>query len=224
VSQTQKLPPATPVRRSKRRSAEAEANSADLPGARERILAAAQELFYANGYSATSVASIADAARMTTPNLYWHFPSKQALLVEVLDRAQRNGLKVLLQGIPESGTAMELLAAYVRAYVRMQLSEARDGVVHGYWILAADLPASEAPRLREGRREIHRVLRNIVQQGIAEGTFEVSDPTLAVTTIETSCEYVFTWFTPAGRLSDEEVLDGMIEIALRIVGYRATGL
>ena len=61
-------------------------------------------------------------------------------------------------------------------------------------------------------------------QGIAEGTFGVSDPTLAVTTIETSCEYVFTWFTPAGRLSDDEVLDGMIEIALRIVGYRAAGL
>ena len=222
MSQTQKLPQATPVHRSKRRRAEAEATAPDQPGARERILVAAQELFYANGYSATSVASIAEAARMTTPNLYWHFPSKQALLVEVLDRAQRVGLEVLLQGIPETGTADELLAAYVRGYVRMQLSEARDGVVHGYWILTADLPASDAPRLREGRREIHRVLRDIVQQGLAEGTFELSDPTLAVTSIETLCEYVFTWFKPDGRLSEDEVLDGMVEIALKIVGYRTT--
>jgi len=219
VSQTQKLPQATPVRRPKRRPAEAEATAPDQPGARERILVAAQELFYANGYSATSVASIAEAARMTTPNLYWHFPSKQALLVEVLDRAQRVGLEVLLRGIPETGTADELLAAYVRGYVRMQLSEARDGVVHGYWTLTADLPASDAPRLREGRREIHRVLRDIVWQGMAEGTFELSDPTLAVTSIETLCEYVFTWFKPDGRLSDDEVLDGMVEIALKIVGH-----
>ncbi len=219
MSQTHNLPPAMPARKSRRLTAEA--SHSDLPDARERILAAAQELFYANGFSATSVASIAEAAKMTTPNLYWHFPSKQALLVEVLDRAQRTGLEVLIQGIPETGTAVELLSAYVRAYVGMQLNVAREGVVHGYWILAADLPASDAPRLREGRREIHRVLRNIVRQGIAEGTFEVSDPTLAETTIETSCEYVFTWFSPTGRHSDEEVLDGMIEIALRIVGYRA---
>jgi hypothetical protein len=99
---------------------------------------------------------------------------------------------------------------------------ARDGVVHGYWILAADLPAADAPRLRESRREIHQVLRDIVQQGMAEGTFGLSDPTLAVTSIETSCEYVFTWFKPEGRLSEEEVLNGMVEIALRIVGYRTT--
>lgn len=222
MSQTHKLPQATPVRRSKRRPAEAAATEPDMPGARERILIAAQDLFYANGYSATSVASIAEAAMMTTPNVYWHFPSKQALLVEVLDRAQRIGLEVLLQAIPETGTADVLLAAYVRGYVRKQLSDARDGVVHGYWILAADLPTSDAPRLREGRREIHRVLRDIAQQGIAEGTFELSDPTLAVTSIETLCEYVFTWFTPDGRLSEEEVINGMVKIALRIVGYRAT--
>jgi AcrR family transcriptional regulator len=221
VSETQKLPQAKAVPRANRRPAQAEAAAPDPPDARERILTAAQEFFYANGYSATSVASIAEAARMTTPNLYWHFPSKQALLVEVLDRAQRVGLELLLQSIPETGTGDELLAAYVRGYVRMQLREARDGVVHGYWILAADLPASDAPRLREGRRQIHRVLRDIVQKGIAEGTFELSDPTIAVTSIETLCEYVFTWFTPDGRLSEEEVLDGMVEIALRIVGYRA---
>jgi AcrR family transcriptional regulator len=222
VSQTQKLPPATSVRRSKRRPVEAEASEPDLPGARERILVAAQELFYASGYSATSVASIADAARMTTPNLYWHVPSKQALLAEVLDRAHRSFLEALLEGIPETGTADELLAAYVREYVRMQLSVARDGVVHGYWILAADLPASDAPRLRESRREIHQVLRDIVQQGMTEGSFKLSDPTLAVASIETSCEYVFTWFKPDGRLSEDEVLDGMVEIALKIVGYRTT--
>lgn len=222
MSQTQKLPPTAAARRTERNLGDAGDAEPDLPGARDRILVAAQELFYANGYSATSVASIAEAARMTTPNLYWHFPSKQALLAEVLDRAHRNFLEVLLQGIPETGTPDELLAAYVREYVRMQLSVARDGVVYGYWILAADLPASDAPRLRESRREIHGVLRGIVQQGIADGTFDVSDPTLAEAAIETSCEYVFTWFRADGRLSEEEVLSGMVEIALRIVGYRAS--
>lgn len=192
----------------------------DLPGARERILAAAQDLFYANGYSATSVASIAEAARMTTPNLYWHFPSKQHLLGEVLDRAHRGFLDDLLAAIPQTGTADELLAAYVRQYLRLQLGIAQDNVVYGYWVLAADLSPDDAPRLLESRREIHRVLRTIVQQGMAEGIFALTNPSLAVTAIETACEYVFTWFKTDGPMSIDEVLDGFVEIALRIVAYQ----
>ena len=195
----------------------------DLLGARERILNAAQELFYASGYSATSVASIAEAAQMTTPNVYWHFPSKQALLGEVLERAHREFYADLLRGIPESGTADQLLSAYVREYVHLQLSVAQDKVVYGYWVLAADLAANDAPRILESRRDIHRVLRDIVQQGIEEGSFQIADASLAVTAIETACEYVFTWYKGDGRLSVSEVIDGFVEIALRIVGYRPAG-
>jgi len=221
VSQTQKLPAARAAGgRAGRRGAVDAAPEPDQPGARERILVAAQELFYANGYSATSVASIAEAAQMTTPNLYWHFPSKQHLLGEVLDRAHRGFLEDLQRGIPESGPAEELLAAYVRQYVRIQLSVAEEGVVYGYWVLAADLGPDDAPRLLESRRDIHRVLRGIVQQGIEEGVFHLDDTSLAVTAIETACEYVFTWYKPDGRMSVDDVIEGFVQIALRIVGYR----
>jgi len=221
VPQTQKLSASrSNERRAARGGAATSDGGQDLPGARERILAAAQDLFYANGYSATSVASIAEAAQMTTPNLYWHFPSKQSLLGEVLDRAHRQFLNDLLLEIPESGTADQLLAAYVRTYVRLQLSVADENVVFGYWVLAADLAPEDAPRILESRRDIHRVLRGIVQRGIEEGIFHLNNPSLAVTAIETSCEYVFTWYKGGGRLSIEEVLDGFVEIALRIVAYR----
>jgi len=216
VSQAQKLP----APRGARRAVVVAGSEPDLPGARERILAAAQELFYANGYSATSVASIAEAAQMTTPNLYWHFPSKQALLGEVLERAHREFLDDLLRAIPDSGSADVLLAAFVREYVRLQLSVAQDNVVYGYWVLAADLSAEDAPRILESRRAIHRVLRDIVQQGVEEGAFDLADASLAVTSIETACEYVFTWYKSDGRMSVDDVIDGFVEIALRIVGYR----
>lgn len=224
MAQTQKLPAARAAgSRAGRRGEVAEATEADLPAARERILAAAQDLFYANGYSATSVASIAEAAQMTTPNLYWHFPSKQHLLGEVLDRAHRTFLDELLRGIPESGRPEELLAAYVRQYLRLQLPVAEDRVVYAYWVLAADLAPEDAPRLLESRRDIHRVLRDIVQQGVKEGVFHLDDTSLAVTAIETACEYVFTWYKPDGRMSVHDVIEGFVQIALRIVGYSPLG-
>lgn len=220
MPQPQKLPARAAAGRGARREAAESAPETDLPGARERILVAAQELFYANGYAATSVASIAEAAQMTTPNLYWHFPSKQHLLGEVLERAHRTFLEELLRALPETGTADQLLATYVRAYVRLQLEGARDGVVYGYMVLAADLAPADSPRLLESRRDIHRVLRDIVQQGMAEGIFALDDPWLAVTAIETACEYVFTWYKPDGRKTVDEVIEGFVDIALRIVAYR----
>ena len=64
------------------------------------------------------------------------------------------------------------------------------------------------------------MLRVIVQQGIEEGVFHLDDTSLAVTAIETACEYVFTWYKPDGRMSVDDVIEGFVQIALRIVGYQ----
>ena len=52
----------------------------------ERILDAAEDLFAAAGYSATSLADVADVVGIRTPSLYNHFRNKEALYGAVLDR------------------------------------------------------------------------------------------------------------------------------------------
>jgi AcrR family transcriptional regulator len=54
---------------------------------RQAIVAAAQELFTAHGYSATSLADIAAAAGVARPTAFAAFGSKAALLRQVLDQA-----------------------------------------------------------------------------------------------------------------------------------------
>jgi AcrR family transcriptional regulator len=51
---------------------------------RERILAAASELFYRHGIRAVGVEAIAEAASTNKMTLYRHFPSKDALVAEYL--------------------------------------------------------------------------------------------------------------------------------------------
>jgi AcrR family transcriptional regulator len=53
---------------------------------RERILAAARELFYRHGIHAVGVEAIAEAAGTNKMTLYRHFDSKDALVVECLRR------------------------------------------------------------------------------------------------------------------------------------------
>jgi AcrR family transcriptional regulator len=57
---------------------------ADLPPPRERILAAARDLFHRHGIRAVSVDAVAEAAGTNKMTLYRHFDSKDALVAEYL--------------------------------------------------------------------------------------------------------------------------------------------
>jgi AcrR family transcriptional regulator len=56
---------------------------------REEILGAAADLFGTNGYTATSTGSIAQAVGLRQGSLFYYYPSKEAILTELLDRTVR---------------------------------------------------------------------------------------------------------------------------------------
>jgi AcrR family transcriptional regulator len=68
---------------------------------RELLLEAAADLFAARGFHAVGIDDIGEAAGITGPGVYRHFPSKQALLESLCDRtmdrmlALAKGTKVL---------------------------------------------------------------------------------------------------------------------------------
>ena len=53
---------------------------------RDRIVEAARELFYLNGYTATGIAQILKASGARSGSLYHFFPSKEDVLVAVLEK------------------------------------------------------------------------------------------------------------------------------------------
>jgi TetR/AcrR family transcriptional repressor of nem operon len=54
-------------------------------GNREKLLDAATAILGRNGYQATSVDDILEAARVAPSNFYYHFKSKEELAIEVLE-------------------------------------------------------------------------------------------------------------------------------------------
>src|SRR3954452_25593916 len=62
---------------------------------RETILAAAQRLFGERGYDATSLRQIADAVGMTKAAVYYHYPAKEHMLLE-LTRPRLDALSELV--------------------------------------------------------------------------------------------------------------------------------
>lgn len=64
---------------------------------RDRLIESARALFWKKGYHATSVAEILEAAGANSGSLYHFFPTKQALLVAVLDRYAEGIRPMLLE-------------------------------------------------------------------------------------------------------------------------------
>ncbi len=65
------------------------------PGARERLVVAAVDLFFERGYDATTVAEIAERAGVTKSTFFRHFSDKRELLVagqETLSRLLAEGI------------------------------------------------------------------------------------------------------------------------------------
>jgi AcrR family transcriptional regulator len=68
------------------------------PGARERLVVAAVDLFTEQGYDATTVTEIAERAGVTKSTFFRHFPDKRELLVA----GQETLSRLLAEGIAEA--------------------------------------------------------------------------------------------------------------------------
>jgi len=80
------------------------------PGARERLVVAAVDLFTEQGYDATTVAQIAERAGVTKSTFFRHFADKRELLVA----GQETLSQLLTEGIaeaPATATPLEAVAA-----------------------------------------------------------------------------------------------------------------
>ena len=66
---------------------------------REQIIEAATKLFHADGFNATGIEGIREAANVSKKTLYNHFVSKEELILTVLHREDENIRNALMRGI-----------------------------------------------------------------------------------------------------------------------------
>lgn len=93
---------------------------------RERLLAAAMELFGTQGYHATRIEHICAEAKVTTRHFYEQFSDREALLMAVFDQVMADAATAVLDALARDGmTGMERAHAGLRAFVHLQLNDPR---------------------------------------------------------------------------------------------------
>ncbi|HEX2034146.1 MAG TPA: TetR/AcrR family transcriptional regulator [Chloroflexota bacterium] len=85
--------------------------------ARQRILDAAEALFAEHGFAATRTKAIADRAGVPNGLVFYYFPSKESLLLSLVDeRSIPSRLREFLQAAPTDDPAQALTEAIVRHF------------------------------------------------------------------------------------------------------------
>jgi TetR/AcrR family transcriptional regulator, transcriptional repressor for nem operon len=100
---------------------------AEGTGTRDRIVGAADELFYQQGFQHTSFADIADAVGISRGNFYYHFKSKDEILAAVIDARIAERRRLLRQWEGEQDTA----AGRIRCYINIVTTNGADITKYG---------------------------------------------------------------------------------------------
>lgn len=142
---------------------------------RERILLAARAHFEATGFRGASIAGIADSAGVAPGTIYWHFASKEALLLHLIDEDNARWLARAREVVDRPELAVDRLAMLAAASAEFY-AESRLLLA----VLRRDdrmLPASMLGEVH-GRlaEQTISLLAEVVQQGIDDGSIRVVDP------------------------------------------------
>jgi len=187
---------------------------------REKLIAVAQQFFRQRGYEGTSVAAVAEQLNISAPAVYYHFPSKDSLLFATQE-AYMLDMIAALERAAARGTAAERLRAFVETHAATQITTfgpAGHGHVFGVTQLIAQLEGEPRERLKRLSRRVLDLLREIIRQGVADGSFAPVDPTSAAFAIIGMDHHLVHWYSPDGPLTAERLCSLHAEFALRIVG------
>jgi len=146
---------------------------------RYRILKAAEESFAQHGYDGTAVAQICHRAGVTKGAFYHHFPSKQALFLELLNHwlagldARLDTACAAEPTVPERLLCMARMTQKVFRETSGQLP-----ILLEFWSQAARDPIAWQATIAPYRR-YRAFFAKMIETGIAEGTLRPTDPQMA---------------------------------------------
>jgi TetR/AcrR family transcriptional regulator, cholesterol catabolism regulator len=180
---------------------------------RRAIEDAASDLFRRNGYAATSVRDIARALDIRGPSLYAHVASKEDVLWAIVDRVASRFEAAADAAAAEARDADDLLAGLVRAHVRVVAEDVGEASVFIHeWRHLSD----ERRRAVLERRDAYEErFRAAIADGIAQGAFALTDPSLAATFLLTALNGIPTWYRPGGSASPAQLADLYADLAVR---------
>jgi TetR/AcrR family transcriptional regulator, cholesterol catabolism regulator len=173
------------------------------PSTAELIRSSAIDLFFEHGYEATSLRAIAGKVGIQVGSLYNHLTSKESLLYSIMSKIIEDLLAELDTRLATVSGSIERLRVAIEVHVFFHTARAREVFIGNSELRS--LTPTHRRKVVKLRDQYEERFIDIIEKGVADGSFEADDPKIAAWAILAVGTSTSTWFRPDGRLQLEDI-------------------
>ncbi len=177
---------------------------------RTAILRTAAQLFAEKGYEATSLDNIAERLGMHKATLYHYVENKESILYQCLVFSFGDLDEVIEKMKDRSVPVLDRLRLYARSLAAAQNSDFGRCLV-----LVGSRPLeTQGGDIRQFQRRLDTTVRDLVTEGIADGSIKPCDPSMFSALFFGALNWVPRWHSESGKLSIQQVADTFMDMLI----------
>ncbi len=183
---------------------------------RQRVLDATAKVLARRGYAETTLTEIAADVGTHAGSIYYYFPSREALVMEVLLASIDRVYDVLHEALEASPdlSPRERLRTAIKAALVLNTSPKGDysqAYQRSFNQIPDELVSQFSVRRGKTRSLWRQLLRDAQDSGYLPGHVDIN---IATQLIMGATNWVATWYNPSGPLSREAICDSFVDLLL----------
>lgn len=175
------------------------------------ILETAARLICERGYEGTSMQEIADACRLTKAGLYHYIQNKEQLLSAIMSYGMDLFEGQVLAKVRDIADPVERLRACMRRNIELVTHGANKEVIiilHEH----ATLKGEAREYIDRRKKQYVRFIEETFSEAVKQGRMRPLEPTIVAFSFLGMVLWVYKWFKPDGRLTEEQISTGMVDL------------
>ncbi len=176
---------------------------------KERIIKAATEIFYLNGYDNTSIRELAQVAELSVAGVYYFFKDKEEILFDILYKSIIDQYETIKSAINEKDEPQKNIRRIIDYLLEHVLQHKME----------ISILNREKHRLSEWQREaineISRKAYSLLKQEFSKfkklGVMKAKNLSLATFTVFAMTTWFIRWYNPDGPLTIKEIAAEMAD-------------
>lgn len=186
---------------------------------REKILNAASDLFFEQGYERTTLDMVGERLGVTKPFIYYQFENKAEILVELCLPIMNSVNKALDDVLAtDKGSVTERLRNAVIEICVATLENQRRTAI--FFREEKQLTSAAITTINKMRKAFDEKLRTLLEEGVRSGEFKIQDPKFCGLAISGVINWSYVWYNPMGPLSKRQIGEHTADLVLQMIGAR----
>lgn len=192
----------------------------------EKLLQAARSLFVSKGYRATTLEQIATAAGLTKGAVYFHFGSKEAVVLQLLDLVQIEVILPVVDILEKGpGSMLDRLIRFMHVHAEMGLTRRDDLLLLiSMSVEFAEQKGEAAARIKQIYQLFNKPLKLLIKRGQTQGEIRKDAPAaeLAAIVIAVHDGAFLEWYRRGTELDGRHLVRTLRTVLLHGIGEFGT--